>query len=92
MPRKKQLNSQNYSFSESLEMLTKLQKMSIEEGNLNLALKAEELKCKIATMQADKANSQVSESLTKVLVDFINDKQNNSKDTQDICPADASEV
>ena len=75
MPKKKTLLT--YSFTESLEMLSKLQKMAIDEGNLSLALKAEELKCKIATMQADEQNS-IENNLTEILVDFINDKQDNS--------------
>ncbi len=81
-----------YSFTESLEMLNRLQQMAVDEGNINLALKAEELKCKIAAMQNDKENEPAAENLTKILVDFINDKQNDSKNTGDICPADASET
>ena len=46
-----------YSFIESLEMLNRLQQMAVDEGNINLALKAEELKCKIAAMQNDKENN-----------------------------------
>ncbi|MBR1841316.1 MAG: hypothetical protein IJ778_04220 [Alphaproteobacteria bacterium] len=84
MPKKK---IASYSFTESLDMLNKLQKMAIEEGNINLALKAEELKCKIASMQADEKNNS-DENLTKILVDFINDKQNNSENSEDICAAD----
>lgn len=84
MPKKK---IASYSFTESLDMLNKLQKMAIEEGNINLALKAEELKCKIASMQADEKNNS-NENLTKILVDFINDKQNNCENSEDICTAD----
>ena len=84
MPKKK---IASYSFTESLDMLNKLQKMAIEEGNINLVLKAEELKCKIASMQADEKNNS-DENLTKILVDFINDKQNNSENSEDICAAD----
>lgn len=84
MPKKK---IASYSFTESLDMLNKLQKMAIEEGNINLALKAEELKCKIASMQSDEKNNS-NENLTKILVDFINDKQNNSENSEDICSAD----
>lgn len=84
MPKKK---IASYSFTESLDMLNKLQKMAIEEGNINLALKAEELKCKIASMQADEKNNS-NENLTKILVDFINDKQNNCENSEDICAAD----
>ena len=84
MPKKK---IASYSFTESLDMLNKLQKMAIEEGNINLALKAEELKCKIASMQADEKNNS-NETLTKILVDFINDKQNNCENSEDICTAD----
>ena len=79
---------QSYSFAESFEMLNRLQQMAVDEGNINLALKAEELKCKIAAMQTDKESSQSAENLTKILVDFINDKQNDSKNTENICSAD----
>ena len=79
---------QAYSFAESLEMLNRLQQMAVDEGNINLALKAEELKCKIAAMQTDKESSQSAENLTKILVDFINDKQNDSKNTENIFSAD----
>ena len=79
---------QAYSFAESLEMLNRLQQMAVDEGNINLALKAEELKCKIAAMQTDKEDAQSAENLTKILVDFINDKQNDSKNTENICSAD----
>lgn len=89
MPKKKKAAA--YSFTESLEMLGKLQKMAIEEGNLNLALKAEELKCKIASLQADKESAVTGENLTRILVDFINDKQN-SENTGDICSADDTKV
>ena len=75
-----------YSYDESLEMLAKLQQMAIDEGNINLALKAEELKCKIATALADKSSDEDNEDLTKILVDFINDKHN-CKNTGDICAA-----
>ena len=40
-------------------MLNKLQQMAIEEGNINLALKAEELKCKVMSLQADKDMYQI---------------------------------
>lgn len=79
-----------YSFAESFEMLNKLQQMAIDEGNINLAIKAEELKCKIASLQADKANYQTNENLTSILVDFINAEQNNSKDSANICTADTT--
>ena len=46
-----------YSFAESLDMLNRLQQMAVDEGNINLALKAEELKCKIAAMQTDKEDA-----------------------------------
>ena len=55
-------------------MLNKLQGMAIEESNINLALKAEELKCKIASLMAENQDKD-TETLTKILVDFINDKQ-----------------
>lgn len=83
MPRKKIKNT--YSLAESLEMLSKLQQMAIEDGNISLALKAEELKCKIISMQADKETTLTNENLTRILVDFI-DEKTNSKDTGDICP------
>ena len=80
-----------YSFAESFEMLNKLQQMAIDEGNINLALKAEELKCKIAALQADKENHLTGENLTAILVDFINEEQSNSKNSADICAADNAE-
>lgn len=73
-----------YSYTESLEMLVKLQQMAIENGDINLALKAEELKCKIASNFTDVKNQKNNEELTKILVDFINDEQHNSKDTENI--------
>ncbi|MBR2136678.1 MAG: hypothetical protein IJ852_01805 [Alphaproteobacteria bacterium] len=73
-----------YSFSDSLEMLNKLQQMAIDEGNINLALKAEELKFKVASMQADSENELSNANLTKILVDFINDKQS-SENTGGVC-------
>ena len=81
MPRKKTATA--YSFAESFAMLNKLQQMAIDEGNISLALKAEELKCKIASLQADKENDVSNENLTSILVDFINDKTN-SPNTGDI--------
>lgn len=85
MPKKKTKNE--YSLAESLEMLNKLQQMAIDEGNINLALKAEELKCKVISLQADKENNLTNENLTRILVDFI-DEKTNSKNTGDICAAD----
>jgi len=79
-----------YSFAESFEMLSKLQQMAIDEGNINLALKAEELKCKIAALQADKENHITAENLTGILVDFINEEQSNSKNSADICTVDTA--
>lgn len=76
-----------YSYDESLEMLGKLQQMAIDEGNINLALKAEELKCKIAANLAQKDADDNTEDITKILVDFINDKQHDSQDTENICAA-----
>ena len=81
-----------YSFAESLDMLNRLQQMAVDEGNINLALKAEELKCKIAAMQTDKEDVQSAENLTKILVDFVNDKQNDSKNTKNLCTADETET
>ena len=75
-----------YSYDESLIMLAKLQQMAIDEGNINLALKAEELKCKIAAALAENDTTENNEDLTKILVDFINDKQNR-KNSADICTA-----
>ena len=66
-----------YSLADSLTILSQLQQMAINEGNLSMALKAEELKCKILLAQEDKDNTDDNEDLTKILVDFINDKQNN---------------
>jgi len=88
MPRKKINHA--YSLAESLEMLNKLQQMAIDEGNINLALKAEELKCKIISMQNDKENSLTNENLTRILVDFI-DEKTNSKNSGDIRSSDTSE-
>jgi hypothetical protein len=85
MAKKKKLKQ--YSYDESLAMLSKLQQMAIDEGNINLALKAEELKCKIAAAQAENETDGDSDEITKILVDFINDKQS-SKNTKDICAAD----
>lgn len=87
---KKKLKS--YSFAESLDMLNRLQQMAVDEGNINLALKAEELKCKIAAMQNDKEGEQSAENLTKILVDFVNDKQNDSKNTENLCASDETET
>ena len=81
-----------YSFAESLDMLNRLQQMAVDEGNINLALKAEELKCKIAAMQTEKEGEQSAENLTKILVDFVNDKQNDSKNTKNLCTADETET
>ena len=89
MPKKKTKNE--YSLAESLEMLNKLQQMAIDEGNINLALKAEELKCKVISLQADKENNLTNENLTRILVDFI-DEKTNSKNTGDICSADDTKV
>lgn len=88
MPRKKIKNE--YSLAESLEMLNKLQQMAIADGNINLALKAEELKCKIVSLQADKENNLTNENLTRILVDFI-DEKTNSKNSGDICTVNAAE-
>lgn len=88
MPKKKTTNA--YSLADSLEMLNKLQQMAIDDGNINLALKAEELKCKTASLQADKENNLTNENLTKILVDFI-DEKTNSKNTGDIFAADKTE-
>ena len=84
MPKKKA--SATYSYNDSLKMLAKLQQMAIEEGNINLALKAEELKCKIASLQADREITENNDDITKILVDFTNDNKN-SQNTGDICPA-----
>lgn len=82
--------SASYSFAESFEMLNKLQQMAIDEGNISLALKAEELKCKIAALQADNENQTNSENLTGILVDFINEEQS-GKNSADICSAHQTE-
>lgn len=88
MPKKKTKNT--YSLAESMEMLSKLQQMAIEDGNISLALKAEELKCKVVSLQADKDNNLSNENLTRILVDFI-DEKTNSKNSGDICPSDKTE-
>lgn len=75
-----------YSYDESLTMLAKLQQMAIDEGNINLALKAEELKCKIAASQTENETDENNE-ITKILVDFINDGEK-SKNTENICTSD----
>ncbi len=76
-----------YSLADSLTILSQLRQMAINEGNLSMALKAEELKCKILLAQDNKEDTDDNEDLTKILVDFINDKQN-SKNTADIFTAD----
>lgn len=80
-----------YSYQDSMDMLNRLQEMAIQEGNINLALKAEELKCKIASIHLEQENQEVKESITKILVDFINEKQN-SENTGDICSVDKKEI
>ena len=84
MGRKKKIS---YSLEDSLDILNRLQQMAISEENLNMALKAEELKCKILLAQNNKNGAEEDDDITKILVDFINDKQN-SKNTTDICTAD----
>ena len=66
-----------YSLADRLTIMSQLQQMAINEGNLSMALKAEELKCKILLAQDNKEDTDDNEDLTKILVDFINDKQNN---------------
>ena len=61
-------------------------------GKDSHSLKAEELKCKIAAMQTDKEGEQSAENLTKILVDFVNDKQNYSKNTENLCASDETET
>ena len=75
-----------YSYDESLAMLAKLQQMAIDEGNINLALKAEELKCKIAASQTENETDENNE-ITKILVDFINDGEK-SRNTENIRTSD----
>lgn len=89
MAKKKKLKI--YSFDESLEMLAKLQQMAIDEGNINLALKAEELKCKIAALQAENETDAGNEDITKILVDFINDRQAGTN-SEDIRSADDEKI
>lgn len=89
MAKRKKLKQ--YSYDESLAMLAKLQQMAIDEGNINLALKAEELKCKIAAVQAENETDTENDEITGILVDFINDKQN-SKDTANICTSNDEKV
>ena len=85
MGRKKKIS---YSLEDSLDILNRLQQMAISEENLSIALKAEELKCKILLAQTDdNCGAENDSDITKILVDFINDKQN-SKNTADICTAD----
>ena len=43
-------------------------------------------------MQTDKEDAQSAENLTKILVDFVNDKQNDSKNTKNLCTADETET
>lgn len=88
MAKKKKLKQ--YSYDESLAMLNKLQQMAIDEGNINLALKAEELKCKIAAAQAENETDSGDE-ITKILVDFINDRHS-GKDTADIRASDDEQI
>ena len=75
-----------YSYDESLAMLAKLQQMAIDEGNINLVLKAEELKCKIAASQTENETDENNE-ITKILVDFINDGEK-SRNTENIRTSD----
>lgn len=88
MPRKK---IKQYSYDESLEMLAKLQQIAIDEGNINLALKAEELKCKIASLKAEDQSELETDNLTKILVEFIDDKQK-STNSENICAADNEKI
>lgn len=87
MPKKKKEFS--YSYAQSLEMLERLQNMAMDEGNLSLALKAEELKCKIASLKAQQDVNTENDNITKILVDFIHEEQN-SENTGDIRTADQS--
>ena len=47
-----------YASSESFNQLNKLQEMAITQENVSLALKAEELKGKLAGLYSDKKESQ----------------------------------
>ena len=88
MPKKKALAT--YSYEDSLDMLGKLQQMAIADGNINLALKAEELKCKIASLQANQDIMEDNDEITKILVDFTNDNKD-SQNTGNICSADSAQ-
>ena len=47
-----------YETAESFNQLTKLQEMAISQENVSLALKAEELKGKLAGLYSDKKDNQ----------------------------------
>lgn len=52
--KKKEAGRISYQPSESFMQLTKLQEMAISQENVSLALKAEELKGKLAGLYSDK--------------------------------------
>lgn len=52
--KKKNIARVNYQSSDSFDKLTKLQDMAISQENVSLAIKAEELKGKLAGLYNDK--------------------------------------
>ncbi len=56
--KKKQAGKISYQPSDSFEQLTKLQEMAISQENVSLALKAEELKGKLAGLYSDKKETE----------------------------------
>ena len=56
--KKKRVGSVSYESSDSFNQLIKLQEMAISQENVSLALKAEELKGKLAGLYSDKREVQ----------------------------------
>ena len=56
--KKKATGKVSYQPSESFEQLNKLQEMAISQENVSLALKAEELKGKLAGLYSDKKEAE----------------------------------
>lgn len=75
MPQKKQ-KPIHYEISESFEKLTKLQEMAISQENVSLALKAEELKGKLAGLYNEKKETSDFDS-TPFEIRIIKQEKNN---------------
>ena len=56
--KKKKTGRVEYESAESFNQLTKLQEMAISQENVSLALKAEELKGKLAGLYSEKKDMQ----------------------------------